>query len=495
VINNSLYFKRLFPLRKLRGRTGDPARDAARGVDRDLWRLALPMIAANLSVPLLGAVDAALLGHLPEPAYLAGVAIGTTLLTALYWAFGFLRMGTTGLASQASGRAPGEAARVLPDAALLALAAGALVVLVGHWGAPSAVALMTGAEAVPTVAPPDPLVDPAIPPAAGAFVDEQALTYIRIRLFSAPVALLTFVALGWLIGLGRTGAVLWTGLLTNGLNIALDVLLIRVLDLRAAGAALATVGAEVAGLALVLALALPRWRALTARAAPAGPRPTPWPLRIRRLLALNGNLFLRTLLLLAVLTWITARVGRLGAAPLAANAIAMSLFYFASHGLDGLAQAAEVLCGRALGARDLEAFHRATRRAALWTGVVGLGAALVYASAGSALGALYTDLPEVRAALAPLLPAVALVPLVAAACFLLDGVFVGATRGAAMRDTMAFAALAVFAPLTVLLEPLGHAGLWWAFLAFLAARGLGLALVYGRLTARGRWMDGGATAP
>lgn len=401
-------------------------------------------------------VDAAVVGHLPAAHHLAGVALGATVMGVLYFVFGFLRMGTTALAAQAlgSGDAP-ELRAVLVRGLLAALVLGLLLALAG----PLVVAASRR------------LFAPG--PEAGG----ELAAYLSVRLLGAPAALGSFALLGWFLGLQDSRRPLAVMLAANALNAALALLLVLGLGMAAAGVALATVVAEYAGLGLGFLLARGRWSAaggMPQRAVVLAPD------RFRRLLLVNRDLFLRSLLLQAVFLAVATLGSRLGEATVAANAVLMTLFTAAAYGLDGFAHATEALVGRAVGARSAPALRAAVRAGFLMATVLALALTLVFALLGPALVDLLTSLPEVRAGARAFLPYAALLPAVAVWAFLYDGVFFGAARAAELRDGM-LAAVALFAALAWALVPsYGNHGLWLAFLAFLGARGLILAMVYRR---------------
>ncbi len=422
------------------------------------WTLAWPLILANLSVPLLGMVDLAVIGRFGTTAELAAVGLGANITSALWFLAGFLRTGTTALAARALGADdPAEATAVLVRGVAQALLLGLALV--------AATPLLLAAAAW------------AMRPEAA--VTELLGAYLAIRLFGAPAALIGFVGVGWCLGLQDARRPLLLALLTHGLNAIGTVALVAGAGLGARGAAWATVLAEAAAaLALVpllrplhrrLGAVRPSRRALTA--------PGPW----LQLWALNRNLVLRSLLLEAAFLLFAAVSSRQGQVVLAGNVVLKTFFTLSSYGLDGFAHATEALVGRAVGARDPEAV-RAAVRAGLGNGVlVAIGMTVIFALWGDGLVRLLTDLPEVREAARAQLPLATLVPLVAVWAFLFDGVFFGAARARELRDTMAAAALlfaVVVAPLSALF---GNTGLWLAFLAFLAARGVGLALRWSRL--------------
>ena len=427
--------------------------------NQNIWRIAAPMILSNISPPLLGLVDTAVMGHLDSPHYIGAVAVGSIVFGFLYLAFNFLRMSTTGLAAQGQGAGAESAIRVTLVQSLM-VACGIAIALVllqrplGHL----AFALIG----------PDPQVA------------EAAWEYYTTRIWSAPATLGTFALMGWFIGLQNARAPLAIVLIVNLLNIVLDLLFVPVLGMRTEGVALASVIAEYVGLAYGLWLARAHLRGAGVRSAEVFDRS-----RLRRLFTVNAHLFVRTLALMFAFAFLTAMGARQGDLVLAANAILINLLYLMAYALDGFANAAEALVGRAIGARDREGLHLAVRRSMSWCAGVAVLIATAYAIAGPAIVELLTDLPEVRDTTNTYLPWIVAAPVICAWCYLYDGVFVGATLSREMRDTMLLS-LAGFLLAWWLLRPLGNHGLWLAFMLFNAARAAFQHVWFNRLDARGR---------
>jgi len=424
---------------------------------RRVLAIALPIILSNLSIPLMGAVDAAVMGHLPDAAYLGGVALGALVFSYVYWGFGFLRMATTGFVAQAKGAGDDQALRhATARGAVLALGLGAIIVALQ---APIAALAMAIVEGTPRV-------------------KELARDYVLVRIWGAPAALFVYVTLGWLIGMQRMRTVLALTVLQNGINAALALLFVVGLGWGVEGVAAATLIADCAG-AAIGAVAL--WRGHRGIAGGWG---GPALLDRAKLLAMfrvNGDIFLRTLFLVTGFAWFTSQGAGQGDVMLAANAILFTFIAFASYGLDGFAHAAETLVGGAVGARDRAAFQAAVRVSTIWAAGVAVAAAAFFALIGSALIDLMTILPSVRAAARDFLFWAALYPLVAVWCFQLDGIYIGATRTGEMRNGAAIALVALLAAGYALMPAFGNHGLWAALLVFAAFRGLTLALWYPRL--------------
>jgi len=432
--------------------------------DKALWRLALPMIVSNISVPLLGLVDTAVIGHLDSPVYLGGVATGATATSFLFMLLLFLRMSTTGLTAQAYGaKDPLRLARALVQPLILALGAGLLIVL-----------LRT------------PLIDLALHIVGGSEdVLHQARRFLEIRWLSAPASLANLVLLGWLLGVQYARAPVILLVVGNLLNIVLDLWLVIGLKMNVQGAALATAVAEYATLLLGLWMV---WRVLALRGISLALLKASWRGNIRKLLALNRDIMLRSLLLQLCFGALTVLGARLGPEIIAVNAVLMTLLTFTAYALDGFAYAVEAHSGQAYGARESGQLREVWRAACRQSGMVALAFALVYALAGNPIVALLTSLPELRALASHYLVWQVILPVVGVWCYLLDGMFIGATRGAEMRNSMAVAA-AGFGLTLFTLPWLGNHGLWLALSVFLALRGLSLGWIWHRHWRNGTWFQ------
>jgi len=425
---------------------------------RRVLKIAVPIMISNATVPILGAVDTGVVGQLGAAAPIGAVGIGAVVLSAIYWIFGFLRMGTVGLTSQAHGAGDtAEVSALLSRALMIAFAGGAAIIALRvplFWGA---------FELAP----------------ASDEVERLARDYMAIRVWSAPAIIAGYGITGWLIAQERAGAVLALQLWMNGVNVALNIWFVLGLGWGVTGVAWATFLAEWSGLALGLwlcraAFATPAWRDL----ARIFHRAT-----VLRMAAVNGDILIRSLLLQAIFVSFLFLGSDLGDVPLAANQILLQFLHISAYALDGFAFAAESLVGQAMGARRRAALRRSAILTSIW-GLVCVGVlALVFALAGGALVDLMTTAEPVRAEARVYLIYVVAVPLVGLAAWMLDGIFIGATRTADMRNMMAVSA-AVYAGAVALLVPaLGNHGLWAALLISFAARGLTLGLRYPALEA------------
>ncbi|WP_268904989.1 MATE family efflux transporter [Dasania phycosphaerae] len=421
------------------------------------------MIISNLSVPLLGLVDTAILGHLDSAHYLAAVAVGSSVLSFLYWGFGFLRMGTTGFAAQAYGANNGQASRQLvAQSMIMGASIGAVLLITSPW------LLQLGLTLVE----------------APANAQALALSYCQIRIFSAPAVLVNYAIVGWLIGHQQTRWPLLIMLFTNIINIVLDLWFIVGLKMNSDGAAWATLIAEYLGCGIALYV-------LKRQLAPMSGS-LQWPALLswqhyQQLLTVNRHLFVRTLALLASLAFFTAQGAQQGAIVLAANAILMQLVMLSSYGMDGFAHATEALVGDAIGKKNHRRFIASCWACGYWAGLSALLFSLTFWLLGEHLLPLFSSLSDVVNTAKLYLPWVIALPLLAVASYCLDGIFIGASQSQAMQYTMLLASLVVYLPCWALTQHWGNHGLWFAFAAFNLARGLGLAAFFIRYNKRRYW--------
>ena len=434
-------------------------------LNHKIWQIAWPAILSNISIPLLGLVDTAILGHLESTHYLGAVAIGASILSFLYWGFGFLRMGTTGLVARAAGAGDSlrELSVVLQSIVLALVLAIAVVALHPLW-------LELGLYLMS----PGPLLEPL------------ARSYVSIRVYSAPAVLITYAIVGWFIGRQNTRWPMVFVIVTNLLNILLDVFFVIILDMKSDGAALATITAEYVGCLLAIAALM---RKLDLGPVAIVRRQLFRLSEYRELLDSNRFLFLRTMCLLFSFAFFTAMSTRLGEHTLAANTIMLQLLMLAAYGLDGFAYAAEGLAGNAAGAGDLQKFHHAVRACWRWSLVTALAISFCFALLAPLIYPLFTIHTEVLQILKAYHFWLVLMPLSAVLSYLLDGVFIGAARSRYMMHGMVISVGLVYLPAWMLLKGFGNHGLWLSFTLFNAARGLTLAWYYRWLTRSGKWLD------
>lgn len=420
---------------------------------RRVLQIALPVVISNATVPILGVVDTGVVGQLGQAAPIGAVGIGAIILTAIYWIFGFLRMGTSGLTAQAVGAddTP-EVAALLSRALMIGLAAGAVIIAAQSL-------LFAGAFAISP---------------ASAEVESLARQYMGIRVWSAPAAIALYGITGWLIAQERTGAVLAIQVLMNGANIALDLLFVLHLDWGVPGVAWATFIAEWGGFALGLwlcraAFRVPAWR--------------DWPrvfdrAKLIRMSIVNGDIMIRSVLLQAIFVSFLFWGADFGDVQLAANQILLQFLHVTAYALDGFAIAAESLVGQALGRRNRQALRRASVLTSGWAAGICAAMALAFALAGGIVIDTMTTAPDVQIAARHYLPYMVAAPLIGVAAWMLDGIFIGATRTTDMRNMMVISAILYFASVIPLMTAFGNHGLWLGLLASFVFRGITLGLRY-----------------
>lgn len=422
-------------------------------------KIAIPIVLSNATVPILGAVDTGVVGQMGLAAPIGAVGIGAVILTGFYWLFGFLRMGTTGLTSQAlgAGNQP-EVIALLSRALLIGGAAGLGLIL---FQTP----LFNGAF----------LISPASPE-----VESLARDYMDIRIFSAPATIALYGITGWLIAAERTRAVLCVQLWMNSLNIGLDLWFVLALDWGVQGVAFATFLAEWTGLALGLWLC---------RGAFSGGDWCNWAqvfdrVRLKRMASINGDILIRSVLLQTIFISFLFFGAGFGDVPLAANQILLQFLQITAHALDGFAFAAEALVGQALGAGVRSRLRRAAWMTSFWGGLSVLGMAACFALFGGAIIDLMTTAPDVRAEARIYLIYMVWAPLLGIAAWMLDGIFIGATQTRDMRNMMALSFLIYGGAIALLTPMFGNHGLWLALLLSFVARGVTLGVKYPSLEAR-----------
>ena len=422
-----------------------------------IWALAGPVILANLSVPLLGAVDTAVIGHLDQAYNLAAVAIGSTIIQFIYWAFGFLRMGIGGLAAQALGSKDAPEVRALfTRGALIGLCVGLVLWAIQSQILWLALNLFDGS----------------------ATTKSLASLYFEIRIWSAPAVLVNYCLIGWFIGMQNTRAVLYLQVFMNGLNIVLDLYFVLNLGWGVAGVAIATLISELA--AVIIGLLV--YRREVNRFDPGGKSGSVWDVnKLKRTLGINIDIFIRTVCLLFAFAFFTSQASGFGDITIAAHLVLIQFQFFLSFGLDGFAHAAEALVGNSIGSRNRLALRHAVNISSKWAAGVAGAYMLVYAIAGEFIIGLLTSIPEVRIVATDYLIWLIISPAISVWSFMLDGIFIGATRSAEMRNGMLIS-LIVFISAALLLKPImGYGGVWVAFTFFMIMRAITLGIFYPRV--------------
>jgi MATE family multidrug resistance protein len=412
---------------------------------KQVFAIAGPAMVANLTTPLIGIVSTTAIGRLDDAALLGGVAMASVLFDCMFWLFAFLRMSTVAFTAQSLGAGETQELRaILVRGFIVAAVIGAALIALQLPLSAILLAAMGGSEGVTAA----------------------AKTYFLIRIWSAPLALANYVVLGWLIGQARATLALSTQIAINVVNMAGTVLLVLMFNFGIAGAAIAAVIAEAAGLLLGIFIA----RHLTGGKLDIPPGTLFARDKLMRMLAVNRDIMIRTAALITAFLFFTAQGARAGDVTLAANAVLNNFLLVSAFFLDGLANAAEQLCGRAYGARDRYAFAGAVRLVVVWGFAFALAVMAVFFLFGPALIDIMTANTEVRQAARAFLLFVILSPLLAVFAFAYDGVYIGATWARDMRNLMVLS-LVIFLAAWFLLRPFGNAGLWTALLVHYAARG------------------------
>ena len=421
--------------------------------NRRVLKIALPIMLSNVTIPILGAVDTGVVGQMGQAAPIGAVGIGAVVLSAIYWIFGFLRMGTSGLAAQALGQGNrAEVAALLTRVLLIGFAGGVVIILLqvpilwaAFWLSP-----------------------------ASAEVESLARGYMQIRIWSAPAAIAVFGITGWLIAQERTRAVLVLQLWMNGINVVLNVWFVLGIGWGVNGVALATFLAEWSGLAMGLylcraAFRVPAWR--------------DWArvfdrVKLVQMAQVNSDILIRSLLLQVIFLSFLFLAADFGDVTLAANQVLLQFLSITSYALDGFAFAVEALVGQAVGARAVPILRRAVRVASLWGFGVAVLMTLGFGLFGNDIVAVMATSIDVQEAAAAYLPWMVCAPVLALASFMLDGVFIGATRTGDMRNMMALSTLIYAGSAYALVPVFGNHGLWIALLISFVARGATLAARY-----------------
>ncbi|MGW8314278.1 MAG: MATE family efflux transporter [Bacteroidales bacterium] len=424
-------------------------------MNKKILELAVPNIISNISVPLLGIVDMALMGHMASDDYIGAIALGSLIFNFIYWGLGFLRMGTSGFTAQAWGRRDlPETIQVVARAGVIALTVSVALLLLQRPIEWFSFLLLKGETTV----------------------EALAMDYFRIRIWAAPAVLGQFALLGFFLGMQNARLPMVVLVTTNLINLGCNLLFVLKLGMGSDGVALGTVIAQYSGFLLALFFFRKYFRRLFVY----------WSMQatmhreaLRHFLRVNQDIFIRTMCLVAVFTIFTARSASSDTASggedtiLAVNSLLMQFFMFFSFLIDGFAHAAEALTGRFIGAGNEQSLRRTVRLLFLWGGGLGLLFTLVYLTAGEFLFRLLTSNREVIANARPYFFWVVLIPVVSFPAFLWDGIFIGATAGKQMRNAMLVSALLIFFPAYYAAgRIMDNHGLWFAFLLFMLARGV-----------------------
>ena len=409
-------------------------------------RIAVPIMLSNVTEPLIGVVNTTVIGQMPQPHLIGGVAVGSLIFSFLFWGFGFLRLSTSGLSAQATGaRNSPEIAALIWRSLIISIAIGLALLALSPVIKPLAVALMGGS----------------------ADVQSAAATYFSYRIFAAPAALANFAMLGWFVGQGRIGMVMVTQLTLSAINMALSALFVLYFNLGIAGVGLAVLIAEYSAVAIGLLFVLARLKAIGGGFDSKSIFDVE---KLKTLVVSNLDMMIRTLCLLFAFAWFTSRGARAGDTVIAANTVLLHLFDVAAFLIDGFAYAAEALVGQAIGAKNRTRYAKAILLSSIWTMAFGFAAAVIIWFTGPSLINLMTVNAEVRELALQFLPWAALAPFLGAACFLFDGIFVGAMATREMRNMMVLSLFIYLGASHFLEIAYGNHGLWAALCIFFIAR-------------------------
>ena len=419
---------------------------------RSVLTIAVPIMLSNVTEPLIGVVNTAVIGQLPEAYYIGAISIGSLIFSFLFWGFGFLRLSTGGLSAQAVGAGdPAEVTAVLWRALAIAVTVGLCLILASPIIEKVSFDLMGGSPEMRA----------------------QGEIYFRYRILSAPFALTNFCILGWFIGQGRAAIAFLVQIFLNVVNMALGAWFVLSLGMTADGVGLSALIAEIAA-ALLGGILI--WRSVYRTKARATWAQIWNREKILRTLSANGDIMIRTLCLVFAFTWFTARGARTGDVTIAANSVLLHFFEVAAYLIDGFAYASEALVGQSIGAKNRERFNRAIRLTTLWALVVGAICSAIIWFAGPWFIDLMTVNVEVRETARHYLFWAALTPLLGTICFQFDGIFTGAMATRDMRNMMVLSLMIYLASWWILERNFGNHGLWAALCVFFIARGVTYAM-------------------
>ena len=415
-------------------------------MNKSVLKLAIPSILANITIPLVGIVDTAIVGHISDASAIGGIAVGTMLFDLLYWNFGFLRIGTSGMTAQAFGRGDKHEVSTILAQSLVITACATLLIWAIQWLFVTAVL-----ACVP----------------CSAEVASFARKYFFIRIWAAPATMSLMALKGWFIGVQDTVSPMTTDIVVNVVNMVSSYLLAVYTPLGAIGVAYGTLIAQYTGLLVAIVILLAKYRGYLKELSGFRFQVSSF----SKLLRLNGNLFIRSLCFMVVYVGFTAIAGWYGDVQLAVSSILMKLFMFFSYFVDGFAYAGEALVGKYIGAQaDRKTLTKVVRVLFNWSIGVGLLFTLIYAFWGEGCVRLMTDEADILTAVKPFLPWLIAMPIVSTLAFMWDGIFVGATAGKQIRDAMIWAAIGFVIAYAALYKPCGIQALYIAYFVHLGAR-------------------------
>jgi len=427
-------------------------------MNKKILDLAVPNIISNISIPLLGIVDMALMGHLESDKYIGAIALGSLIFNFIYWSLGFLRMGTSGFTAQAFGRGDkAETILIFSRAAFIAVAISLVLIALQKPIEIFSFAILNGETEV----------------------EALAMDYFRIRVWAAPAALGQFALLGFFLGMQNARLPMIVLVSANVINLFCNYTFVMILGMGSDGVALGTVIAQYGGLFIAIYFLRKKFGDLfslwTRKAM------LQWD-KMREFLMVNKDIFIRTMCLVIVFSFFTgssasADVNNEGSTILAVNSLLMQFFMFFSFLIDGFAHAAEAITGKLIGEKDEGSLRKSVRVLFTWGAIISVLFTLIYLAGGGVIFRLLTNNPEVISNAQPYFFWVILIPVVSFAAFIWDGIFIGATAGREMRNAMLISTLMFFPVYYLLEDKLGNHGLWLAFIIFMTARGITMSLM------------------
>lgn len=423
-------------------------------MNRRILQLAIPNIISNLSVPLLGAVDTAVIGHLDAVYYLGAIAVGSIIFDFIFWGFGFLRMGTTGLVAQAFGAHQTKETRIILARVLLVAFSLSILIILLQFPILKLSLLMVNAS-------PE--------------VEQYVQVYFSIRIFAAPATLALFGLNGWFLGMQNARFPMYVTILLNVLNIILNLVFVLKYDMNVAGVAWGSLIASYVAVGFAIWLYL---RTYHTKGISIVREELLQLDALKKFFSVNSDIFIRTLCLVTSYAFFTAKSAETGDVVLAANTILLQLWYISAYGIDGFAFAAESLVGRYFGSNDRERLMEAIKGCMVWGIGIGLAGTACYALFGQQIVSLFTDQTIVLESIHMVLIWTVFAPIVNSICFIWDGVYIGATATPPMRNSMLVATVFVFIPVYYLtLNTLGVHAIWLAMFSFMLARGILLSVL------------------
>lgn len=422
-------------------------------MNKQILRLAIPNIISNLSVPLLGAVDTAVVGHLEHVYYLGAIAVGSIIFDFIFWGFGFLRMGTTGLVAQAYGAGNERETRIILMRVLSVAAIISVFILLLQYPLIKISLIIVNAT-----------------PEVEAYTE----LYYNIRIFAAPATLALFSINGWFLGMQNSTYPMYVTIVLNVFNIILNLMFVLHFGMNVDGVAYGSLIASYIALVYAILMYRKKYSGIKLR---ASLKEIMDPSELPKFFSVNRDIFIRTICLIFSYAFFTAKSAESGNVILAANTILLQLWYVSAYGIDGFAFAAESLIGKYKGANNVQKVKEAVRYSMVWGLGIGLIATMVYAMFGSSILTIFTDNTEVLKACMVVLIWTIFAPIINSICFVWDGIYIGAISTPTMRNSMLIATILFFVPVYYIAEPyVGVHTLWMSMTVFMVIRGVTLTL-------------------